>query len=210
MVLGLLLLENTVYGKSITRWASVSNQIRTTSSKSGSSSRYLARQKKDSFVRSRLEENYVSRSAYKLLQLDGALRFLKKAKNVVDLGASPGGWTQVVMEAMRAKRCNVFALDLLDLSPLVKMTNVDGNLVFVKGDFTSKAVQDELQEALTQRSESNATVDVVLSDMMGEWQEEDKFRSYCEIYANRSVRFDHQQPIPQGTPLGTHRHLWIL
>jgi len=127
----------------------------------------LARQKNDSFVRERLEKNYVSRSAFKLIQLNNSYRFLKKAKTVVDLGASPGGWTQVALEKMGNKQSRVFALDLLDLDNQVKMSSGGSErLSFIKGDFTASMVQDELHTSV---QGSDTTIDVVLSDMMGKY-----------------------------------------
>jgi 23S rRNA (uridine2552-2'-O)-methyltransferase len=130
----------------------------------------LARQKNDAFVRSRVESNYVSRSAFKLIQLDESYKFLRKAKTVVDLGASPGGWTQVALEKMGNKQGRIFALDLLDLDSQVRMSSAGGaseRLSFIRGDFTTPAVQEELHASV--RASDAATIDVVMSDMMGEF-----------------------------------------
>ena len=116
-------------------------------------------------MRSRSEHSYVSRSAFKLAQLDDSFRFLRRAGTVIDLGASPGGWTQVALERM-GKTGSVFALDLLELDARVKLTGADSSLAFIRGDFTSSAVQQELHDAVLQSSAS--TIDVILSDMMGE------------------------------------------
>ncbi|UZJ54408.1 hypothetical protein CBS101457_003728 [Exobasidium rhododendri] len=124
--------------------------------------------KSDSFVRSRIESNYVSRSAFKLTQLNESYRFLRKAKTVVDLGASPGGWTQVALEKMGSNKGRVFSLDLLDLDNQVRTSSSSKGgserLSFIKGDFTTLAVQDELYDLL--RESDDTTIDVVLSDMM--------------------------------------------
>lgn len=121
-------------------------------------------------MRSRETEHYVSRSAYKLIELDDKYRFLKrgiaKGLQVVDLGASPGGWTQVVLERI-PKGGHVFAADLLDLDYRVAMQDPKALTLF-KGDFNDQAFQQELQASLDAGAEEGAKVDVILSDMMGE------------------------------------------
>jgi 23S rRNA (uridine2552-2'-O)-methyltransferase len=105
-----------------------------------------------------VEQNYVSRSAFKLIQLNDSFKFLRKAKTVVDLGASPGGWTQVALEKMGNKG------RVLDSQ--VRMNGGGSErLSFIKGDFTTSNIQDELQASL---QSTDSVVDVVLSDMMGE------------------------------------------
>lgn len=146
--------------------------VRYASSKSASSSRYLARQKKDHFVKSRQQGQYVSRSAYKLIELDEKYGFLSrksKSRRVVDLGASPGGWTQVGLERIQ-KGGHVFAVDLLDLDDQVSNSSLldQKKLTFCKGDFSSSSVQDQLKLSLSGDMDLKADVDVVMSDMMGE------------------------------------------
>ena len=147
--------------------------VRHTSSKAASSSRYLARQRRDpvsekydllktvrksnihhpfpQFVKARNTSGndqgtqYVSRSAFKLEQLDKAYHFLGKGKNVVDLGASPGGWTQV---ALRSGCEHVFALDLLPLHPSIQQqaSRTNSRLTALQGDFRSSDIQKKLEE----------------------------------------------------------------
>lgn len=173
---------------------STSSYIRHASSKSASSSRCksistlvnpfpfklnlnfdtdLARQKRDPFVRSRDTAHYVSRSAFKLIELDDKYRFLsrggsnKSSLRVVDLGASPGGWTQVILERI-SKGGHVFAADLLGLDEKV-FTSEGKQMTVFKGDFTEQAFQLALKTSLdTSAEEKDAKVDVILSDMMGE------------------------------------------
>ncbi|PWN37640.1 23S ribosomal RNA methyltransferase [Meira miltonrushii] len=134
-----------------------------------SSSRYLARQKRDPFVKARNTSGndhgtqYVSRSAFKLEQLNKAYRFLGKGKIVVDLGASPGGWTQV---ALRAGCEHVFALDLLPLHSSIQQqaSRTNARLTALQGDFRSSEIQTKLEEIIGKGGERK--VDVIMSDMM--------------------------------------------
>jgi 23S rRNA (uridine2552-2'-O)-methyltransferase len=82
------------------------------------------------------------------------------------LGASPGGWTQVVLERI-SKGGHVFAADLLDLDHRVAMQDPKALTLF-KGDFNEQAFHQELLASLDASAEEGAKVDVILSDMMGE------------------------------------------
>src|SRR5580698_5510420 len=93
----------------------LSVRVKTARGRTTSSSRWLARQLNDPYVQRAKREGYHSRAAYKLLELDEKFHFLKKGKKVVDLGAAPGGWSQVA--ANICGEGNVVALDLLEISP---------------------------------------------------------------------------------------------
>jgi 23S rRNA (uridine2552-2'-O)-methyltransferase len=132
----------------------------------------LARQKRDPFVRSRDNEAYVSRSAYKLIELDDKHRFLSrsnKSLRIVDLGASPGGWTQVALERLQ-RGGHVFAADLLDLDDRITMAPIPETkqLTAFKGDFTQEAFRQQIHTSLNTSGKESPQVDVILSDMMGE------------------------------------------
>ncbi|KAH8921076.1 23S ribosomal RNA methyltransferase [Atractiella rhizophila] len=131
--------------------------------KSPSTSRWLARQKADPYVRMREAGpsgqgggRYVSRSAFKLIELHEIChkQLIRPNMVVADLGAAPGGWTQVARD-MVGKGGKVVGLDLLDLDPSVDLGT---NATFLKGDFTSAAVRKRLEGTI---------FDVVLSDMLG-------------------------------------------
>ena len=106
----------------------------------------------DAWVQRAKAEGYRSRAAFKLIEIDERDRLLRPGAVVVDLGAAPGSWCQVVVKKVGAKG-KVFALDLLEIEPI---NGVD----FLQGDFT----EDAVLEALEARLEGQA-VDVVLSDM---------------------------------------------
>jgi len=103
----------------------------------------------DPYVQRAQKEGYRSRAAYKLLEIDERDHLLKPGMTVVDLGAVPGGWSQVAA----AKGCKVIALDLLPLHPLA-------GVVFIQGDFREDAVLAQLEETL-----AGAQVGLVISDM---------------------------------------------
>ena len=109
--------------------------------KSGSSKRWLRRQETDPVRRQAVSEAYISRSAIKLLEIDQASRLLRPSHAVLDLGAAPGGWTQV---ALRKPVHRVVSVDLLDHS----LPKTLPGLHWIRGDFTDeatvRAIQDEL------------------------------------------------------------------
>lgn len=125
-------------------------RVKTARGRRSSSTRWLERQLNDPYVREAKAQGYRSRAAFKLKELDEKFGLLKGAQRVVDLGAAPGGWTQVVMEANRDAR--VAAIDLLDMDP------VEGAEI-LKMDFMADEAPAALQKAL------GGQADLVLSDM---------------------------------------------
>ncbi len=122
--------------------------------RSESSRRWLQRQIKDPYVLRSKKEGYRSRAAYKLLELNEKYHFLKPSLTVLDLGAAPGGWTQVAVPLVKSTSENpsVFAFDILPMEAL------EGAVIF-EGDFMDDAVLKNLEEQI------GGKVDVVLSDM---------------------------------------------
>jgi len=106
----------------------------------------------DPYVQLAKHEGYRSRASYKLLEIIDRDHLLKPGMRVVDLGATPGGWSQVVAQKL-AGQGKVIALDLLEMVPLAGVT-------FIQGDFREDAVLAELVKALDGRP-----VDLVISDM---------------------------------------------
>jgi len=125
-------------------------RIRTAKGRKTSSTRWLERQLNDPYVRRAKAENYRSRAAYKLLELDERFGLLKGAKAVVDLGIAPGGWSQVVRR--RVPQSRVVGIDLLPTDP------IEG-VAILQMDFMDEAAPDRLKEAL------GSEADLVLSDM---------------------------------------------
>jgi 23S rRNA (uridine2552-2'-O)-methyltransferase len=120
--------------------------------RSKSSNQWLQRHMKDPFVRKARSEGYRSRAAYKLIEANTRERFLVPGARVVDLGAAPGGWSQVAAQKV-SPGGKVIAVDLLEIAPMSGVT-------VLRGDCREPDIQAQLVEALGGRK-----TDVVLSDM---------------------------------------------
>jgi 23S rRNA (uridine2552-2'-O)-methyltransferase len=120
--------------------------------KTKSSRRWLDRHVNDAYVRRAQQEGYRSRAAYKLLEIQERDRVLRKGMTVVDLGAAPGGWSQVARRLVGPDG-RVLAVDMLPMEPIP-------GVAALHGDFRQDDVLARLQEAL-----GGAWVDLVLSDM---------------------------------------------
>ena len=125
-------------------------RVRTARGRSVSSNRWLERQLNDPYVRRAKAENYRSRAAFKLLELDERFGLLKGVKAVVDLGIAPGGWSQVV--GRRIPGAKIAGIDLLPTDP------IDG-VTILQMDFMADDAPGKLRDALGQAP------DLVLSDM---------------------------------------------
>ncbi len=106
----------------------------------------------DHYVQQARAEGWRSRAAFKLMEIDDRDKLLKRGEAVVDLGATPGGWSQVAAKRV-GDTGKVFALDLLELQPI-------HGVEFIQGDFREETVLKELEQRLDGRK-----IGVVLSDM---------------------------------------------
>lgn len=106
----------------------------------------------DAFVKQARQAGYRSRAAYKLLEIDERDHLLHPGMTVVDLGAAPGGWSQVAA-AKVGPGGRVIAIDVLDLPPLPGVT-------FIHGDFTETALQERIRGML-----DGGGADLIISDM---------------------------------------------
>jgi 23S rRNA (uridine2552-2'-O)-methyltransferase len=120
--------------------------------RSKSSTAWLRRQETDPYVRRAQKEGYRSRAAFKLLEIAERDRLLKPGMTVVDLGAAPGGWSQVAAEKIGAAG-RVIALDIADVVPIRGVS-------FMRGDAADEKVVAELRQMLQGHS-----ADLVLCDM---------------------------------------------
>jgi 23S rRNA (uridine2552-2'-O)-methyltransferase len=125
-------------------------RVKTAKGRTASSTRWLERQLNDPYVKRAKAENYRSRAAYKLLELDERFALLKGVRTVVDLGIAPGGWSQVMRR--KVPQAAIVGIDLLPTDP------IEG-VEILEMDFMDDEAPDRLREAL------GGAADLVLSDM---------------------------------------------
>ena len=129
-------------------------QVKTARGRKASSTRWLDRQLNDPYVQEAKKVGYRSRAAFKLLQLDEKFRLLREGQRVVDLGAAPGGWTQVVVKRVKSDLGYgwVVAVDTQEIEPIA-------GSVSICMDVGDPSIARVVSEAL------GGPADVVLSDM---------------------------------------------
>lgn len=120
--------------------------------RSKSSGRWLKEHFDDPYVQRAQQEGYRSRAVYKLVEINEKERLFKPGMRVIDLGAAPGGWSQMAAQLIGGKG-QVVALDVLPMDPLP-------GVEVLQGDFREQAVLERLLEAV-----GGQPVDLVLSDM---------------------------------------------
>ena len=106
----------------------------------------------DAFVKQAQKDGFRSRAAYKLMEIHEKYKLIKPGMNVVDLGSSPGSWSQVVAKLLQGKG-HIIAMDLLPMDPIPRVD-------FIQGDFREEASLRELETYL-----NNSAIDLVISDM---------------------------------------------
>jgi len=138
---------------------SLHQKVKTAKGRKLASTLWLQRQINDPYVQEARRLGYRSRAAFKLIQIDDKFRLLKPGMNVVDLGAAPGGWTQVALtrckpegKGQRAAQAQIVGIDLLEIDPFPGAKLIVGD---IEDPQTAKALQDLLQ----------GPADIVLSDM---------------------------------------------
>ncbi len=126
-------------------------------SKNRSNRAWIRRHLEDPYVQAANREGYRSRAAYKLIEIDDRDRLVRAPATIVELGAAPGSWTQVLVKRLTDRsgrlRGRIVALDLLPIEPLAQVE-------FIEGDFREEDVERGLAAALQGRA-----ADLVLSDM---------------------------------------------
>ncbi len=129
-------------------------RVKTAKFRSNSSTKWLQRQLNDPYVKMAKDMNYRSRAAFKLLEIDERYNILKKGQRVVDLGAAPGGWSQVAADKVGStpENIRVFGLDLLEIKPI-------DNAKLLQMDFLDDNAPNALKEIM------GGPADVVMSDM---------------------------------------------
>ena len=106
----------------------------------------------DEFVKRAQKDGYRARAAYKLIEIDDKDKLIKPGMTIVDLGSTPGSWSQVAVQRLKGQG-KVIALDILDMTGIAGVT-------FIQGDFREEAVLLQLQAAI-----NNKPVDLVIADM---------------------------------------------
>jgi 23S rRNA (uridine2552-2'-O)-methyltransferase len=106
----------------------------------------------DAYVKRAQKEGYRARAAYKLTEIDDKDKLIKPGMTIVDLGSTPGSWSQVVVQRFKGQG-RIIALDILDMHPIA-------GVEFLQGDFREEGVLKQLEEKL-----GNKPVDLVISDM---------------------------------------------
>ncbi|MFP4098796.1 MAG: RlmE family RNA methyltransferase [Alphaproteobacteria bacterium] len=128
-------------------------KVKTAKGRKNSSTRWLKRQLNDPYVAKAEKYGYRGRAAFKLLEMNEKLGFLKPDMSIVDLGAAPGGWCQIATE----KGCSVVAIDLLEMDELA-------DVAALQMDFMDNDAPQLLKNELARLS-PDGLADVVLSDM---------------------------------------------
>lgn len=130
-------------------------RLKSARSRTPSSQRWLERQLNDPYVAAAKREGWASRAAFKLIEIDDKYHILKPGQRVVDLGAAPGGWSQVAAQRVKARegRGQVVAIDYLAFNPIP-------GVEILQLDFLDEKAPDTLKALLR-----DGGADVVLSDM---------------------------------------------
>jgi 23S rRNA (uridine2552-2'-O)-methyltransferase len=126
-------------------------RVKTANKRSLSSQKWLERQLNDPYVARAKREGYRSRAAFKLLEIDEKYKILKPGQKIVDLGAAPGGWSQIAAKVVGPKG-KVVGIDLLPIDPMA-------GVEFIELDFLDESAPGKLIEML------GGPADVVMSDM---------------------------------------------
>jgi 23S rRNA (uridine2552-2'-O)-methyltransferase len=106
----------------------------------------------DPYVKMAQKEGYRARAAYKLIEIDDKDKLIKPGMTIVDLGSTPGSWSQVAVQRLKGQG-KVIALDILDMTGIAGVT-------FIQGDFREESVLKQLEAAI-----NNKPVDLVIADM---------------------------------------------
>jgi 23S rRNA (uridine2552-2'-O)-methyltransferase len=139
-------------------------------------SKWLQERKNDYYHKKAKQKGYRSRAAYKLKQINNKFKVFESAKYVLDLGAAPGGWLQVVNNEIEEEDSLIIGVDIEEIIPIQSK-----NIVTIKGDITKPETYQKIINIF------RGKIDVVLSDMapniIGEWD----FDQYRQIHLARNA-----------------------
>jgi 23S rRNA (uridine2552-2'-O)-methyltransferase len=125
-------------------------KVKTAYGRKLSSTRWLQRHINDPYVEQAKKERYRSRAAYKLLEVEEKFRILSGVSRIIDLGAAPGSWSQVVKR--KHASAHIVGVDLQSIDEMPGIT-------FIQGDFCEQEIQDRINEVMPQMA------DLIISDM---------------------------------------------
>jgi len=114
------------------------------------SKNWINKQNRDIYVKESRNQNYRSRSAFKLIEIDQKFHFLSKSRSLLDLGSVPGSWSQVASKKIRNGK--ILSVDIKEMLPIT-------NTIFLKGDFTELETQNKIMKFF------NTRIDALVSDM---------------------------------------------
>ncbi len=126
-------------------------RVKTARGRTVSQTRWLERQLNDPYVARAKREGYRSRAAFKLIEIDERFRILKPGQRIIDLGAAPGGWSQVAAKKV-GREGRIVGIDLLEIEPMA-------DVEFITLDFLDPSAPVQLTELL------GGPADIVMSDM---------------------------------------------
>ena len=116
---------------------------------------WINRQSRDLYVKKAQKNGFVSRSAYKLIEIEKKFKVIKSSNVILELGSSPGGWTQVILNSKNYDNYKLICIDKID--PKISLKN---NIIFIKEDFNKKiGIIDKIKKIYKYR------FDLILSDM---------------------------------------------
>ena len=136
----------------------MTTRVKTAKRRKGASTRWLQRQLNDPYVAEAKKQGYRSRAAFKLLEIDDQFKILKPGKKLVDLGAAPGGWSQVAVDRLNTqgqKKAPVGKVIAIDIQPFDDIPGA----ICIEQDFLSPTAVEVLKQAC------GGAVDLVISDM---------------------------------------------
>ena len=127
------------------------NKVKTAKGRKLSSTLWIQRQINDPYNKLAKKENYRSRAAFKLLEIDDKIKIIRNAKTILDLGCAPGGWLQILRQ--RNKKANIVGVDLLEIDDLP-------DCEFIQGNFMDVEIQDLIIDKVCSQK-----VDLIVSDI---------------------------------------------
>lgn len=126
-------------------------------SRSKSSARWLKEHFNDPYVHKAQDEGYRSRAVYKLIEIEERDHLFKKGMTVIELGAAPGGWSQLIAKWVGQKGL-VIAVDILPMEPI-------DQVIFIQGDFHNESILEKIHTVLGETGAQQSGIDLVVSDM---------------------------------------------